>query len=104
MGITGLDSEDFDILDSSAEVIAFKVETKTGMRNAVRDSDSNFNDANGNSDPDTWPVFINQMIQDKAKGKIGLDVEIEIHYTVKDKVIANQKGGTGKFGSNMATF
>merc|ERR1719411_675672 len=58
--ITGLDSDDFDILDTSTERTEFEIMTKAGMRSAIRDGDANFDDANGNSDPDTWAIFINQ--------------------------------------------
>merc|ERR1719411_318644 len=58
--ITGLDSDDFDILDTSTERTEFEIMTKAGMRSSIRDGDANFDDANGNSDPDTWAIFINQ--------------------------------------------
>merc|ERR1712154_730651 len=56
--ITGLDFDDLTDLDSTAEKTSFQTRTKAGMRNAFRDSDSNFNDLNGNSDPDKWTVFV----------------------------------------------
>merc|ERR1712154_730650 len=60
--ITGLDFDDLTDLDSTAEKTSFQTRTKAGMRDAFRDSDSNFNDLNGNSDPDKWTISINQMI------------------------------------------
>ena len=74
------------------------------MRGAIRTNDNNFDDYDDWSDPDTWPIFINQVIEDEIDGAIDLDVEMEIHWTVKDQLVSNQKGQTGFFEDNMQTF
>merc|ERR1719273_229001 len=100
--ITGLEKLNFP--HESKDIDDFKAASKSAMRNAIGRDDENFDDYNDEADPETWTIFISQILPYEIDGALDLDIEMVVYPAIIDVLLSNQRGETGFFKNNMESF